>query len=325
MTDESSLSPDRQSLRDRNNDQEIESLADASLDRQVPLVLQSIEKRYGRGAKTEDRLPYHSAAHTEDVMRRAGTILSVIDGALRAAGKPALERRTFRLTKAAALYHDVILTSRTEQRAEGGNTRVRDPDNEKNSANHLEAFMLDENTKSGKELFTKQDREEGRSAIMATVPQIEADKGGVVQPHLRKGVPSLAAVALALADLGGAGMDGPKQNKIESDRLFFELNPDMMLALTSKPLMYLSSSFHTPYKERILAWSENQLMFAKHRKEAFLEELQLVPEEARAAVQALFGQFDATIEFMERSLEEQRDMGLQPIVVSMLPAVENIR
>lgn len=261
------------------------------------------------------RLAAHNVLHTERVVERTGIILE----AIRTAAPEMVSERTIALGQLAAAWHDTVQEFQpvTEKTSDGRTKLVRkrvvpgkieQGDNERASAEELLAYMdLPEN----RELFTDQDRELVRAAIMHTVPTFAG--GTVVQPITPES--SVIARAVALADLGGAGMAGFEEYRHEGDALFREENIDITDALTKG--VPLTPEDETFYKERMLAWSAFQEPFAKGRKARFEKEVEGLPKEAADAVGAHFTKFDDTIDKIRKLHEERLEMAFPELARSM--------
>jgi len=143
-------------------------------------------------------------------------------------------------------------------------------DNEKASADVAIEFMNQINQEVGTQVFSKDDKNTIREAIDATIPGFDPEKGTVVQPNMNE-QSSLVARAVGLADLGTAGMDGPKAFLPEGDALFREENLDILEAL--KNPKNISGDQKEYYRKRMLGWSKFQPKFANGRKDLLEKEL----------------------------------------------------
>jgi hypothetical protein len=152
--------------------------------------------------------------------------------------------------------------------------------NEQMSADELIAYMRSPENAG---LFTPEDEALALDAIAHTVPDFEG--GTAVQRALTE-QSSIISRALALADLGDAGMDGFAAYKKQGDGFFREENIDITESIRSgRPL---SQGEEDWYRSRMLAWSNFQPIFAEGRKARFDTEVKGLPEEAEKAIRKLF-------------------------------------
>ena len=166
-----------------------------------------MKERFDNNPDERNRLDFHNAQHTNDIIRRTKNILS------------ALEKIGF------ASWHDIEIgtlarriprhNAKMGRKYYSGRTFVKiirkrfTGENENTSAEEAVAFMEKSNQEVRQEIFSLKDINMAREAIIATIPGFNLELKTVVQPNLN-GHSSFIARALALADLGAAGMDGPK-------------------------------------------------------------------------------------------------------------------
>jgi len=250
-----------------------------------------------------NQLFFHTRPHTRGVIARTDTILSTIqqtnaDAAL-------VTDRDRALGRFAAAWHDsvqhplepsVVLDSngvavQKRKRAFG--------DNEKDSALLAEGYMRKVNEHMG-DVFTEEDIQMVRGAILITVPDYAG--GTVVQPSFAAYRDTIVAQAVALADLGGAGMEGFSTERWQSDALFIEENVDFAAyrrvyqgAARDRRL----ASFREPetegrYHTRMIAWFTAQIAFMTAREVHLEEELDAmnIDGQTRQHVRQLFHHYD---------------------------------
>ena len=267
-------------------------------------ALAAIRRQHENPANPRDILDGHDAEHTENVVRRTGVILRTIQEA--APGRVA--DRDIGLGELIAAWHDVHMEYRAVPEQDGTFTKLirkrvvpgelEKGHNERESAQLLDAFMaLLEN----REAFTDDDRKLAHDAIAHTIPDFE--NGTAVQKELHDGSHEIAR-ALALADLGDAGMDGFEAYKKQGDGFFREEHMDIMEALREGRA--LSSEDQEYFRSRMLAWSSFQPGFAEGRARRLEQELAGLPESAQEAVRKLFDKFDDTIR-RSKDLAERRE------------------
>ncbi len=275
---------------------------------------------YGRLAPQEKRLAYHNEDHTfKDVLRRANILLNTIDTALRATGKPGISERDMCSAQLFVAYHDKVMETTIEEKEDGSRIRRRhSPANELNSVVSLTNKMEETNERLGSVLYTAADRRGAASGISVTVPTFQ--EGTVRQLELNNRSP-LIAIAIAMADIGGAGMDGPKQLFKEASALFFEDNPDITEKVLAAQLSSAEDSRKESYKQRIISWFKSQGSFVRGRQECFREELDFLPKEARMAVGNLFNRFDDSIASADSIAAEFERLSLEGIIERMKPGL----
>jgi hypothetical protein len=149
--------------------------------------------------------------------------------------------------------------------------------------------------------FHEQDSALVTQAILATLPGWDAAHHTASQPRLSAAAPPVVR-AVALADLGSAGMDGAAFVE-GSDQLFREENLDIGRALRHCATRGdLSRAVLEGYKARALAWARFQAAFARGRRARLPMELGNLSGAARAALQALFCRFEEAIAAAEEAV-----------------------
>lgn len=314
---------DRENNQDSqdNQPQSAEQLAafKAEVAHEMRNVEHQISLEYGRLAPQDKRLAYHNEDHTfKDVLRRANIVLNCIDTALRAAGKEGISARDMHLAQLSVAYHDRVMKTTIEDQEDGSRLRRRPTTNESDSSMKLMGYMGDTNMRLGETVFTGKDERLANSTILATVPTFS--EGTVRQMELNNRSP-LVTVAVAFADIGGAGMDGPEQLFKESSSLFFEMNPDVTEKVLGGQLSGLESHLKESYKQRIVSWYKSQGAFVRGRKDAFREELDFLPQESRMAVGNLFNRFDDSIASADAIAAEFEKLSLEEMIERMRPGL----
>jgi hypothetical protein len=259
---------------------------DSTVGAGVEYALSLIRSRYEGNANPDNDLPYHSAEHTAGVIRRTGALLR----AMGAAGQEC------RLGLLAAAFHDTVQCWEANPTSEGQVMRRRlTVQNEAHSA----AEAVDWMRRAG--CFDEQDSALVTQAILATIPGWAAEHNTVSQPRLSAAAPP-AVRAVALADLGSAGMDGAAF-VAGGDQLFREENLDIGRALRHCATRCdLGRAVLEGYKARALVWARFQATFARGRRARLPTELGDLRGAARAAVQALFCRFEEAIAAAEEAV-----------------------
>lgn len=277
-------------------------------------AISNIKKRYEDAPDPTHILPYHNSEHTAHVVRRTIQILSTI----RNYAPDVVTEDTLSIAKLAAYYHDVVQNAHKNIVDEGEFQKIiRKPlsgQNEKESAEEAVGFMEECNKKELQEVFTYTDKKYLVEAITSTVAVFNPVLGGIEQPHLSDSS-NIVSVALALADIGSVGMDGPVIFKKDGDALFREENIDILHAVQDPHT--ITDNQKDYFKIRILAWSKGQISFAVNRKMLFENEINRIPVEARSAIRNLFNKFDQSIEKAKENYEKREVMTFDALVDDM--------
>lgn len=261
------------------------------IDRGVETALARIKHDFEDAANILDRLPFHNTKHAADMVRRVDTILK----AVQLVRPDEVTDRTRGMGKLLGAFHDVVQEWRKESVPEGKFVKVvRHRLREKNeyaSAREAIAFMEEVNRDSHAEVFTAEDRYAAEQAIEATIPSFDAEAQTVFQAHLKEESPIITR-ALALADVGTAGMDGPVDFLEEGDALFREENLDILEALISG--RRLGEEEKNYFRRRMLQWSAFQAVFVTGRKKWLERELRGEGVDVAQSIKNLFIHFDAS-------------------------------
>lgn len=287
---------------DESGEDQTENI-DTYVNEGVDRALSMIKERYEDSAEERDNLPFHNSQHTEGVIRRTEAVLS----AIREADPSLVSERDIALGRLAGAYHDTVQKWEENRVADGQFTKVIRRrfagNNEKSSADESVAFM-DKAWNDGDEIFSKADKAVMREAIGVTEPGWDSVNKTVVQPQLSEDS-SLIARAVALADLGTAGIDGSQAFTNEGKTLFKEDNLDILDAIRNGKF---SDEQKVYFKQRMLEWLNTQVGFARGRKARLAIEVHAIPEHARYAVARLFGKFDDSIRAAEEVAQRAEAM-----------------
>jgi hypothetical protein len=234
------------------------------------------------------------------VIRRTADLLEAMG-----AGEP-----DFRVGLLAAAFHDTVQHWVPNPGANGAVMRKRFAGrNEAESAAEAVAWMR--GSGAG---FTDADCGVVERAILATVPGWDPDNQTVSQPNLPADAPPVVR-AVALADLGIAGMDGTPYIQT-GDELFREDNIDIGRAVrpgASDP----PPDVWDGYKQRMLAWSRFQSAFARGRRARLEIELGDLRGPARDAVRKLFTRFDEAIALAESTVKAREHLAPPDVARAM--------
>lgn len=236
-----------------------------------------IKTRYEKPS-SRTALFFHNQHHTLGVCDRAKQIGTQLD----------FSPRDFLLLQLACLFHDSIQGSTIIEQKDGARLRVRWTERNERASGE-EALAIVEKLKL---ILTSEEKNIVRSAILATVPKWSVADATVIQPFLSADSHPIAR-ALALADLGTAGMDSAAY-VAEGPRLFLEENVDIAW-LSDAHLADLTEEMKGWYRKRILAFFKGQTSFAKGRQSRLWVELEGLPPDAARRVTKLFSHFETSI------------------------------
>ncbi len=282
-------------------------------ERGVKESLEAIKERFeGKDNKVEN-MDFHDTRHTQNAIQRTEKILL----AMREGSAPITEK-DIALGKLSSAHHDVVQRWE-ENRVKDGNfekvmRRRFIGDNEKASARAALKFMEKANQEAEEEIFKDEDIEMVREAIVVTIPEFDTERKTVTQPHLNK-ESSFVARALALADIGAAGMEGYSEFGREGDALFREENLDILSALENPGELTLEQKEY--FRNRMLMWSKFQSEFASGRKALLEEELSGLTSSVQDRVKDLFDTFDESIAGAEATAAKREEMTFKELAEDM--------
>ena len=259
-----------------------------------------IQSRFGEGATEENALPFHGVAHTTGVAKRATAIAKAMK----------LSDADVDLAAIAGLFHDTVQDWEENATQDGRVLRRRFAgQNEEASAAEAAAWMQANG-------YGEEDRRLVAEAVMATVPGWSPQLGTVIQPNLKQDSHPVVR-AVALADIGVAGMDGELFTR-EGDPLFREENLDIARALRdATDRSSIPAATQDAYKARMLGWTRSQAGFARGRKAALEAELGNLDDARKAAVRNLFRGFDAAIAASDRLVAERTELSFWDLAAAM--------
>lgn len=284
---------------------------DQVIEQGIENALNAVEKQYGD-------LPFHNREHSENVLKRTERILTIVHEK----NPDIVTPRHILLGKFAAAFHDRFQISESVSTVdpETGLTktmRVRAIQaNEGVSAYDAIQFMDRINEMQQPDLFSAEDMKIVSEALQATTPGFNPEKKTVVQPFLKSDA-SFISRALALADLGDAGMDGADAFVAAGANLFREENLDVEEAIKKatasenpEPLTDKQKEF---FKKRMLAWGSFQPSFAQGRADLFEQEITQFPEETKEALRAEFSHFPESIMAAQKKVENRSHMSFEEL------------
>lgn len=269
----------------------------------VDRALDLIRDRFESG-RVPEHMHYHNSVHTAGVVDRARAIGAAM----------AMSERDMLLTVIAAAYHDSVQTWHAMAKEGGVVTRQRHTGRDEVASAHEAIEVM---AGLGPR-FTALENGIVASAIIGTIPGWDTDAATVSQPFL---VAHPVVKAVALADLGAAGMD-PDMYCRDGPALFAEENLDVMEALTSaRRAADLPPGRRRFYRSRYIAWLQIQPGFALGRQKRLLgDELDGLADEGRARVLGLFSRFDESIAAAEEAISKAEALEFVPLMRQLDPA-----
>jgi hypothetical protein len=254
-------------------------------------ALTLIGSRFEANQDPAYNLPFHCMAHTIGVIRRTGTLLRAMEAS----------EEELHLGLLAAAFHDTVQNWAPSATPDGRILRRRFTGrNEADSAAEAVAWM------HRARVFDEEQYHLVTRAILATIPDWDAEHQTVSQPQLKHEA-SPVVRAVALADLGIAGMDGlPFLEK--GDQLFREENPDLAALRRCLTCDDLGEGALEVCKARMLAWSRSQPAFARGRRALLEKDLGNLRGAARKAVRSLFCHFETAIGVSEEAVRARASL-----------------
>jgi hypothetical protein len=263
----------------------------------IDLALGLIRDRHESG-RVPDHMHYHNSAHTAGVIDRARAIGIALN----------LSERHLLLTVIAAAFHDTVQRW-TAVPGEGGVVMRRRMTGRDEVASAHEAV---EAMAGLGPHFTPEEMGIVASAIVGTIPGWDNESSTVAQPFL---IEHGVIRAVALADLGAAGMD-PDMYRRDGPALFAEENLDIMETVAAARLVKeVPAAAQRFYRARYIAWLKVQPGFARGREIRLVNgELDGLEASARDRVLALFSRFEESISAAEAAVVDAESLGFAPLM-----------
>jgi|CXWL01.1.fsa_nt_gi hypothetical protein len=284
------------------------------LDRAIETALAYIYEKYEAPNVTyPDKLDFHVTRHSRDIVRRVLLILS----SLRLADPSLVSEDDIENGQLLAAWHDSDQDYTLQEVEDSPFVKIKrnrkpqnegDQTNEEKSAERLIAYN-NEQRAQGQVVTISED--EVRAGMIVTKPFFNGQT--VIQPEVTEATDIIPRV-LALADIGGAGMDSSEQLFWEGDAVFREDGVDITLAVTSGEVLSLEREEY--FKKRMLEWSRFQIPFAVGRQDLFEKEIGPLPENAKEVLRTLFNRFGENIRAVEDRAEQRERMSFQELVAS---------
>lgn len=239
-----------------------------------------------------NRLHFHQTRHTKDVYRRTELILL----AVREIEPNLVSKHNLQIGLLAAGFHDVVQEWVEEKVPEGKHLKLFRRrlfgSNERASIGDTVGYMNRVNKEAQTEIFSWNDKVLVTEAINVTIPSFDPKVSTVVQPNLLT-TTSMVARAVALADLGTAGLDGQKSFSYDGDAIFREENMDVFDASRSKTAIAREDKEY--FRERMIKQSDSQSKFAEGRRHMLRFELDGLSPRVKASIWSLFNKFPESI------------------------------
>ncbi|MBU6500476.1 MAG: hypothetical protein KGJ89_01430 [Patescibacteria group bacterium] len=275
----------------------------------IEISLAHIRDNYENRKNPLENLAFHNTGHTKTIVRRVDKILEALGA----------DTRTRSLGRLFAGGHDTVQNWEAKTAENGNIVRDRSPfPNERDSFRMIGDYMEAVNKNEGREIFTEEDIALGDEAIMATKASgpgsWDSERGTVIQQNLNE-KSSLLARVLALADIGGAGMDGGKQFIYEGNTFFREDNLDILDVMShAEKLSALTDEQKESLRKRMISWGVSQQKFAEGRMARFEMEIAGLTEKEKDVLRKeIFNKFDNSIEAVKNKASERESMGFEEL------------
>lgn len=339
------------------------SKLDRVVEKGINQALQKIKERFDDNP--DQSFDYHNSNHTQDVLRRVDLISKALG----------FNEKTTALAKLNAAFHDTIqngygvantydqiLVNADGQillSADKGETSLshdevsrEDSDdlnpnygmfkrftttNEHESFEELTSFLLSEEAEG---LFDEDDVQISKDSIYGTIPGFNPEKGAITQPNISENSTEIA-IALAMADLGAAGMEGAKKLLPEGDANFREehmkWSVELRKAAERGSFENISPDEQAAIMKKIIGWTKFQKKIAADQREFFAERVQWLEargtdQDTLQALRELFPTFQDDESFQaeiaeidakvaEREAMAERANGFEELVKDMYPDI----
>lgn len=275
-------------------------------------AIEIIRKNFEGHDNPVENLDYHNSRHTITVVIRTIEILRAMQR-----GGTVIESKHFLEAIIAAAFHDTVQDYKVIEIEENGfkkKMRVRATgENERKSSELAAEFMKRVNSQTGTVIFDEDSIRRVKEAIVATVPGFDHEKKIVYQPNLKNNSHPVTR-ALALADLGTAGMGNYEEFKQDGDALFREENIDITKKLQNQGI---SDKEKERYRQRMITWSESQVSFAEGRMTRFEIEIEGLPDNVKQELRQLFPNFGNTIAGARTTASTRQNMTFEDLARDM--------
>lgn len=289
----------------------------------IAKALGLVRENFENNKEEKNNLSFHNSEHTKGVIERTIKILLAYKKT-----NPDVTDHDFEVAAVAAACHDTVQKyisnvireekgdfkgqEKVMRKRLAGNGDVELEDgtitlgNEAASVN--EALALIQKANESRVIFNDNDKVTVQKAISATFPDFNGKT--VIQPNLKEDS-SFIERALALADLGTAGIDGPEKYEKEGKDLFREENLDIVDAIKNG-VENIPQDKKDYFRSRMVGWLKFQSIFAKGREELLEPETKDTPE-----VKKLFKNFKDSIENSQEVVKRAEKMNFEDLLDEM--------
>ncbi|HVM73499.1 MAG TPA: HD domain-containing protein [Candidatus Paceibacterota bacterium] len=262
-----------------------------------------VRSRFETNRNLEQRLAYHNWEHTSSVVLRALAIGDAMG----------LGPRDKLLLQIAASFHDSVQDWRPDQKKGLGYRQRQSGANESASAEEAIVWMK-EQKQNGQNIFTEDEYNLVREAIVMTVPRWDEARHTMLCPALTAGTSPIVR-ALALADLGSAAMESVRFEQ-EGDQVFLEDYLEIANAIRSfiNNTGGIDDATKMRYVDAYKKWLDDQVLFAKGRRDFFEQEIDGLDESAKSNLRKLFSHFDTSIKVAQEKADAAKSWNFEQTV-----------
>lgn len=240
----------------------------------------------------QKQLYYHTREHINNVQCRANIIFQAIrpywETSLKDDATPDYMARMQLLLDICATAHDMLQLFVPETQPHKSRGREMGVSEAATIEKLFEYINLlnqqqDEQNLNSLARFSDADLLIIRDAIEATICVYDPSEQAIYQPALYDSTKPLSPIAriIALADIGGLGMEGLAAYEQEGSLLFLEENPDIIpILLNHKTLAFENPELYENIRQRLLRRARFQVNFAKSRLVRYTREIETLPAEA---------------------------------------------
>lgn len=275
------------------------------------------------------QLYFHNYAHAEAVRRRAEIIFNAIEPFWHKICDEPVSCDSYRakkLIEICAVSHDMVqefLPLKSPQTARQRESGV----SENATIDKLIGYIKDLNQKfiaknpQNCPLFAQADLEIIRKSISATICLFDTDDNSIYQPDLYNSEQQIVLNAriIALADIGGLGIDGIRAYFQEGSLILLEENPDIIPLIKNFLAKEDSSNDDEAYenlRQRLLKRAKFQISFAKGRYARLNKELEGLPQEVVSVLKEKVFKYlnEQTIQKIEALTPTADDTSLKKLI-----------
>ena len=255
----------------------------------------------------ESMLDYHNTAHTLDVIRRTRHLMQALQAST----------HDLQLALIAAAFHDVIqLWDKALTIQSGIPVVLRKRSNgksEKASIDLARQWML--SRVEDKPKYGTDDFNMVKQAICGTIAVFDPAYGAVTQPYVWQGSYIITKV-LALADIGGAAIDGPEHFAQEGDQIFRESHVRFVENIGLEKLRS-DPALQKLVHAYILDWMNKQQRFVDARIALHPHYINSFSLDVRPAIEASMPHLQSSLAYIQQLTKIRSKMGLLELLTEM--------